>query len=336
MAFLWNNVPTLFEETKSVSQRPVLNKIWVLLFVASSVAFIVLFALDINHLQCPISEYSTTCVKKNDFGADPNGSDKTFCDQLVTASCTGTDNSPDSYFQTVQLTGSSLTACQAQCSCVSPYCANYPLITTANGNYYKGRSLVNHPQSGYGVSTMTGPQTCQAFASALKEYRLWLYASPLTAEGFSAMMSFGFGCSILYVPSCFAGQFDSAINAQFGTPPSPLIVGGAVQSASVPKPSTAKIRCCGTVTGVGVCPGLASVVGILAGYLSLWFTVMSGTFKLIVLCMNRRDDGQFEANAEFETPQEHTKSQSNAGASGGSGVENVRVAIDIEMQSKQQ
>jgi hypothetical protein len=334
MAFLWNNVPTLFEETKSVSQRPALNKIWVLLFVASSVAFIVLFALDVNHLQCPISEYSTTCVTKDDFGADPNGADKAFCNQLVSASCTGTDNSPDSYFQTVQLIGSSLTACQAQCSCFSSFCANYPLISSVNSNFYKGRSLVNYPQSGYGVSTVTGPQTCQAFASALKSYYLWLFPSPLTSEGPAP----NFGCSNL--PGCaFNTPFEAALIANgFGPPPSQLI-GGSIPTTSAPRPSTAKIRCCGTVTGVGVCPGLASVVGILAGYLSLWFTIMSGTFKLIVLCMNRRDDQQFEtAKLANETStqhmQEHTKShdQSNA-ASGGSGarVENV----DIEMQSKQ-
>ncbi len=172
MSFLWNNIPTLFDEAdKPASQRPVLHKIWVLLFVCSSLTFLVLYALDVNHLQCPVSDYSTTCVSKPDFGADPTGSDKGFCNNLVTATCTGTDNRPDSYYQSFELTGSSLTACQQICPCVAPYCTNYPLFTPGSSPYIPGRSLVNFGP-GVGVSTVTGSQTCMAFASALKDYRV--------------------------------------------------------------------------------------------------------------------------------------------------------------------
>jgi hypothetical protein len=307
MACLWNSVPTLFEDSRTgVSQRPVLNKIWVLLFVASSVSFIVLFALDVNHLQCPESDLSTTCVNQDNFGADPNGADKAFCSKLVTASCTGIDNSPDAYFQSFAFTGPALAACQQLCPCLATHCSSWPL-RHAGGQ--KGRSPVKL-EAPYGLSTVTASQTCQAFASVLKNYHQEVDVSPLVqglqpwpgASAINTCLSTNPSCQTNAV-NFFWGQ----INAIAG----PGIIYGANAMNFmniVPKPTTANIRCCGTVTGVGVCPGLAAVVGILAGYLSLWFTIMSGMFKLVGLILNRlghevhESEGRPDATLQVQSP----------------------------------
>jgi hypothetical protein len=169
-----------------------------------------------------------------------------------------------------------------------------------------GRSLVtyglNYGQVGYGVSTVTGSQTCKKIASALQNYRLWLHPSPVTS-----LYPTHFGCQA--VSACTnSSAFQSVLTANgYGSAPTSL-PGNINPMNTAAKPSTAKIRCCGTIKSdvagvdIGVCPSLASVVGILSGCLSLWYTFMSGTIKLIVLCLDRLDAQQVDAAKLDEAP----------------------------------
>jgi hypothetical protein len=54
----------------------------------------------------------------------------------------------------------------------------------------------------------------------------------------------------------------------------------------ISRPTTASLQCCGTIANVAICPSTASTIGILSGYLSLWYSIVQALFG-IVLALQR-------------------------------------------------
>ena len=95
--------------------------------------------------------------------------DAQWCDQLVAASCTATDDSPDSYYMFSNFSAS----CSAQCkanSCGSCFFSCTGMIAQTGSVPTTGYSPV--PIVGFGVSSVSGAKSCSAFSAYLKSYRV--------------------------------------------------------------------------------------------------------------------------------------------------------------------
>jgi hypothetical protein len=207
------------------------------------------------------------------FGANPS-TDATFCNQLVTVSCTAVDDHPASYYTTPQpLTP----ACDTECK--QNYCAVCGVqitFCTSTCNSYASLppvpSLSGGPSpitvNNYGVQSVTGPATCTTFSKFLKNY---------------ALGTSGFGT--LYCPGAALDNFRSKCSAVLPNE-APW---NTFPLDRVAYPTTATMKCCGTLGAVPVCPSLGAVVGILLGYLSAWFSVMGIVFRGVTILLNRCD-----------------------------------------------
>jgi hypothetical protein len=98
-------------------------------------------------------------------------------------------------------------------------------------------------------------------------------------------------------------------------------------------PTTATMKCCGTLGAVPVCPSLGAVVGILLGYLSAWFSVTGIVFKGVTILLNRCDSPVSPDASAPERPTVPADASSTKPQSEGRAIELVTTTGKIQPDS---
>jgi hypothetical protein len=248
MSSLWGKVPHVFVENAPEVRHHNLNKIMLCLYLATAAVFVGLYATDANHLQCPLVPYTTQCITQSAFGRDA-ASDNIFCDSLVTASCKVVKQypAPDLVLGISAGGINCLTACLCYSGSAQVSCS--PSTDTQYLPF----------QFAGAASSVNGPVACATYSSQLRTNRV-----------------------------CINGQCGSpAANAACNVASAGFSTGSAFTGChTMIQPRTVDLQCCGTVQNVAVCPGASTAVGVLSGYLSLWFALFQIIHRVVVVILD--------------------------------------------------